>query len=205
MFDARTAGDFPTRRRKERPSSLPLQVERDGIGEIIELAPKDHPGILLLPLLEPASMLVGKTSTAGVNVCGYEAIYFGKNPADVAKHLCTKTMTVTANWNVTAFARMLAKIAHSYAVSIVGALPRESVPVLPLILGEADDASSWLGSAPFKLAIEEKKPTHALGVAWVPDPNTAGDELLLVRVKLFVPSGATGYEIIVSRKNVGET
>jgi hypothetical protein len=39
MWDARTSGGYPTRRPKERPKSLPLQVECDGVVEQIELVP----------------------------------------------------------------------------------------------------------------------------------------------------------------------
>ncbi|HWR21287.1 MAG TPA: hypothetical protein VN444_05440, partial [Verrucomicrobiae bacterium] len=42
--------------------------------------------------------------------------------------------------------------------------------------------------------------THALAHTWIPDPRNIGNELLIVRLKLFVPSGATGYEIVVCRR-----
>lgn len=197
MLDARTASGYPTRRPKKRPQSLPLQVERNGAFDQVELAPSEHPGLLVLPLLEPPGVLAGREPGAGVSICGYETIYFGKNPADVAKALGVKTIRTTHNWDVTSFARLLAKIGYGFAVAWLGLLPREHTVILPLILGKADDASYWLGSANFKLAVEAKDPTHALAHTWIPDPRNIGNELLIVRLKLFVPSGATGYEIVV--------
>ena len=133
-------------------------------------------------------------------MCGAEILYFGKHPVDVAKSLNAKTIQGRVNWDITSFARLLAKVAYAYAVASVGLLPRENVTILPLILGVTDDASRWLGSAQFRLSVESKDPLHALGHLWVADPNDSMSELLLVRVKLFVPSGATGYEVVVCRR-----
>jgi hypothetical protein len=205
MFNARVAGNYPTRRPKDRPKSLSLQVESNGEFKQVELTPEEHPGLLFLPLLEPPSIFTGRTASIGVTVSGYETLYFGKDPVNVAKGLDVKVIQTSENWDVSSFARLLAKIAYSYVVTAYGLLPRDQIPVLPLILGSADDASFWLGSADFKLAVEARNPTHALAYAWIPDPNDAKKELLVVRIKLFVPSGATGYEIVVCRreKDVG--
>jgi hypothetical protein len=134
MLDARTAGRYRTRRPKERPKSLPLQVERDGLFEKIALEPTDHPGLLHLPLLEPAGLLVGRDPTLGVSVCGWETLYFGKHPTDVATGIGVKTIRTTSNWDVSSFARLLAKIGYSHAVATVGLLPREHILFFPLSL-----------------------------------------------------------------------
>jgi hypothetical protein len=105
----------------------------------------------------------------------------------------------TVNLDVTSFARLLAKIGYGFAIARFGLLAREDVPILPVILGMKDDASNWLGSAHFHLDVELKNPTHAVGVACIPDPSDAKSSLILARVKLFVASGATGYEIVVCR------
>lgn len=204
FLDARTVAGYRTRHPKNRPTILPLGVERDGIIEEINLRPVEHPGFLYLPILTPPTALAGEKEVEGASVHGAEILYFGKHPADVAKTLNVKTIQRKVNWDITSFARFLAKIAYAYAVASVGTLPRVHVPILPLILGTADDASRWIGSAQFKLSVESKNPLHALGHTWVVDPNDSGSEFLLVRVKLFVPSGATGYEIIVCRKALSE-
>lgn len=73
-----------------------------------------------------------------------ETLYFGQRPEDVAAALKTETVESKVNIDVVAFARMLAKIGYSYAVAEIGAYSREEVPVLPLILGVADDASTTM-------------------------------------------------------------
>lgn len=197
MWNARTAGKFPTRRPKDRPKSLSLQIENNGVFEEIDVIPQNHPGFLHLPMLQPPSIVTGQKVGTGVTICGRETLFFGENPVKVAKNLKIKTMRDSSNWDVTAFGRMLAKIAYSYAIAVVGVIPLENVCVLPLILGTADDASVWLGSAKFQLEVEKQKPLHGIACSWVPHPSDENSILLLVHVKLFIPSGATGYEIVI--------
>lgn len=199
MLDARTAGNYRTRRPKERPKFLTVQVERDGMFEHVPLDPKDHPAFLHLPLLALPGVLVGREHTIGLSVTGHQTLYFGKDPSEVTKALGVKTIRSTANWDLLSFARMLAKIGYSYAVSQFGLPPREEVPVLPFILGKADDASYWLGSEDFKLEIEDKNPIHVMGLRLAPDPSNGERQMLVALVKLFAPSGARGYGIVVHR------
>lgn len=199
MLDARTAGNYPTRRPKDRPKSLFLKVGNNEQLQQIGLLPSEHPGILQLPLLEPPGILTGRPETTGVSICGSEMIYFGKNPFEAARDLGVKTLEGSVDWDVTSFARMVAKIGYSFAVANAGPLTRSNVPILPLILGTVDNASFWLGSAQFKLRVEEQAPTHALGYTLIPDPHDKTKRLLVVLVKLFVPSGATGYLVVVNR------
>lgn len=102
----------------------------------------------------------------------------------------------TADMDVPAFARMLAKIGYGFAVAHHGLFPLDEVPVLPFILGITDDGDNWVGSAQYRLDIEDARPTHAIAVG-VETGTSHGIPLTIARVKLFAPSGATGYEIIV--------
>ena len=101
-----------------------------------------------------------------------------------------------------AFVRMLAKIGYGCAVAHLGSFPRHEAPVLPLILGTADDGGNWVGSADFHLSVEEATPTHALSlVSLTAVVDGIDEEITLARVKLFSSAGATGYEIVVRRKS----
>jgi hypothetical protein len=130
MRDARVVGRYPTRRPKERPKSLPLKVRGADTAEVLNLAPAEHPGFLHLPILAPAGRLHGRGYARGVTVSGSETIVFGKDPLAVAKDLNASQMESTVNWDVTSFARLLAKVAYASAVASVGLLPRERVPIL---------------------------------------------------------------------------
>jgi hypothetical protein len=203
MLEARTAGKFPTRRPKKRPTTLPLTVERgDGL-ESIDLPSSESPGFLQLPRLEATAFLSGRAPVNGVTICGSEILVFGTAPDKVASELGTKTIQTTANMDVIAFVRMLAKIGYSFAVAAQGPYPLNEVPVLPLILGSALDGSTWVGSAEYSLAVEAQSPQHGLcliSAIVTVDGNT--EEILIARVKLFASAGATGYEVVVRRRRV---
>jgi len=200
MLDARTAGGFPTRRPKERPTTSSLEIKRGDRLESIELPSTELPGFLQLPLLKPAAFLTGRPPVKGVEIIGPETISFGKKPEEVASTFGTDTLRTTVNVDATAFVRMLAKIGYSYAVATQGPYPRSEVPVLPLILGSADDGGTWVGSAEYRLSVEDKRPTHGLGlISLTATVDEIAESVLVARVKLFADAGATGYEVVVRR------
>lgn len=200
MLDARTAGGYPTRRPRKRPTTLPLEVTSEGEQELLRLEPSDHPGFLFLPRFERAGILAGGEPRSGLLVNGVETLYFGKAPPAVASELDAEGLRYSAQLPAYAFARLIAKIAYSYAVGARGLLPLSHATVLPLILRGQNDASQWVGSSDFRLEVESKGPLHALSSGWIPDPSGSSRGLLLVRVKLFASSGASGYEVVVHQE-----
>jgi hypothetical protein len=200
MHDARVAGNFPSRHRKQRPKTLPLQIDRAGTFEQVHLDAPQHPALLILPLLAPPGFLLGRAPEIGVTCVGYETLSFGKHPTEAAKRLNTTSIRTVSDWDLTSYARLLAKIAYGFAVAQFGFLPLAQVLVLQLIRGERDDGSVWLGSAEFTMEVEAQQPTHAVAVTCIPDSRHPGDEFIIARVKLFVATGATGYEVLVARR-----
>lgn len=201
MYEARVAGNFPTRRPKERPTHLSL-LHGVGAGEKnrTDVPAREHPGFMHLPLLRKAGALDGREHSVGLTIEGFETLLFGQHPQETLSRLGSTEIQVTAQYRGSEFARLLAKIAYCSAVGSFGPLDRARVPVLPLILGETDDASHWLGSANFTLNVDLEKPLHSIGFSSEADPQNASKELLVVRVKLFAGSGATGYEVVVFEK-----
>jgi hypothetical protein len=203
ILEARTAGGFPTRRPKERPSTFPLSVEHGEGLKPVALPSVASPGFLHLPRLEAAGFLTGRPHVNGINVCGIETLVFGKAPDQVVSDLGTKTIQTTVNIDVASFVRMISKIGYSFAVAAQGPFPLNEVPVLPLILGSALDGSAWVGSSEYNLNVEARLPQYGLGLVSVKatvDRNI--EEILIARVKLFVNAGATGYEVVVRRRRM---
>lgn len=201
MRDARVVAGLPTRRPKERPQTIPLQAKQGEGFQLFELPLSEALGFLHLPTLSPSSFLTGQPPVTGVNLVGIETIHFGKPLEDVAAALNTRTIQTTVNFDITAFARLLAKIGYGFAVAQLGPYSLSEVPVLPMILGTVDDGSTWVGSADYELPVEEKKPTHAVG--FVELNRRIGNEteaVLISRVKLFANTGATGYDVVVRRR-----
>lgn len=194
MFDARVVGNFPSRRKRDRPTKLTakLLAADDSVVEK-EVGVSEMPAFLTLPTFSPAAVLNGKPPTRGVNLVGTETLHFGKNVEEFVKDHDASGLQFGGTVEASELAQLLAKIAYGYLVATMGLFPREETPLLRLIRGEADDASTWIGSSDYQLQIEAKKPRHAMGI--VPISNQEGQQGFVVRVKLFADSGCTGYEI----------
>ena len=196
MLKARTVASLPTRRPKQRPKSFPLQASDGKELKTFTLPVANYPALLQLPRLVPPGFLAGRPYAGGVTVSGCEILRFGKDPGRVAKELGIRTIQVTDRIDVTAFARMLAKIGYAFAVFERGPFPLSEVPVLPLILGRSNDASAWVGSAEFETESEKRGAPWVLGTY---EGTRLDERVTIARVKLFANAGATGYEVVVRR------
>jgi hypothetical protein len=149
MLSARTVGGLPTRRPKERPTSFEMEVGEAEDLRTVEFSVDNFPAFLQLPHFAAPGFFGGLPFKSGLVVCGFDTIHFGKDPKELAEEQGFKTIRQSTTIKATDFARMLAKIGYCAAVAEYGFLPIESVPVLPFILGTADDGNVWLGSADF--------------------------------------------------------
>ena len=194
MFDARVVGNFPSRRKRDRPSTLKAELlSADDTVVEKEVGVSESPAFLILPTFAPAAILNGQPPVRGVNIVGQETLHFGKDVGEFMREHGAKGIQFISTIEAMELAQLLAKIAYGYVVATMGLFPRDETPLLRLIRGEADDGGSWIGSSDYKLRIEEKRPRHALGI--VPIQNAQGSKGFVVRVKLFADSGCTGYEV----------
>lgn len=199
MGTARITANFPTRRGKERPTSRTVTLLRGENLQAITGPSAEVPALLQLPTLATAGILTGSTATRGVNVVGMETIAFGPRPDEfVLKHSATG-LRQSDDLDVTAFARMLAKIGYSFLVGALGPMPLAEVTVLPLILGSADDGSHWVGSAVFSTEAEAQGAQHVLRPQYYESSQPSAPRLLGAQIKLFADVGATGYEVVVRK------
>jgi hypothetical protein len=194
MFDARVVGNFPSRRKKVRPSTVRTKlISEDDRLTVHDIPVKDAAAFLILPLFARATILNKQPPAVGVTIIGQEVLHFGKNVEHLVRGRDAKGIEFDSQIQATEFARLLAKIAYGYLVATMGLFPRDETPLLRLIRGEADDGACWVGSREYKLEVEAKNPQHALGV--LPCSNENNVQAFLVLVKLFASSGATGYEV----------
>ena len=194
MFDARVVGNFPSRRKRDRPETLRAKLisEDDSIVEK-EVGISESPAFLILPTFAPAAILNNQPPVRGINIVGQETLHFGKDVNEFVRDHGARGIQFGSKVEATELAQLLAKIAYAYLVAQMGLFPREETPLLRLLRGEADDGGCWIGSSDYKLQVEEKRPRHALGI--VPIQNAQGVKGFVVRVKLFANSGCTGYEV----------
>jgi hypothetical protein len=200
MLLSRSVGDFPTRRPKERPKTIKYEAERNGIMTPVELPLAEAGSLLPLPKFDPPSFLSGGMPVTGIKVCGIETISFGKTPTQIAAALGCTTLRFTENIEPTAFARMLAKIGYAFSVGVLGRCPPGEVPALPLILGTANDAGTWVGSTIGSDSGAGKGAQHLMGlVQHSAVVNGIAETILVAQVTLFATAGASGYDIVVRR------
>ncbi len=143
----RLAGNLPTRHPDQRPSTLKIHThsEPGTIREEHSLPLKDYPVIgALMPELEVAGIFRGSPSTEAFYVVP-RIINLVRSPEalkDVEVRM--KQFEVTREFKITEFARLLAKIAHAYAVAEFGLGAFE--PFLPpFILGKSLNLPDFVG------------------------------------------------------------
>jgi hypothetical protein len=190
----RTHSNFPTRRPKERPTHLPIRPKNAPPGSKKLVPVADHPHILTMPVLPEPGILTGQSSETPITL--YKLSHLA-NPRDLeriaAKH--GGTVTVDANFNMTAFELMLAKIAHGFAWAEVG--PENFKPALPpLIRGESFGVAYLVGQSARThhpvISTNETGNLHDLSV-WL---LVHGSYLLAIGIRLFASFQAPTYCVI---------
>ncbi len=193
---ARVRGGYKTRRPKERPKTLPVDVLQGGKVVAKEVQVPDHPAVLTLPLFPPASFLTNQEIVEGITVTGRETLRFGDEPKLLFQRLNAETLRITDNVPVFSFARMLIKIGFSYAVGALGLDRFASVYIREAILGRDPHVNRWVGSHDFTFTTEGKGALHCCAVELV---ETMVGPVLVVYIKLFARSGATAYEVVIGQ------
>src|SRR5215218_10379403 len=117
----RTALDFPSRRKKERPKELPLSIEREGQAETVSLPVTDYPATIGMPHFAAPAYFDGRHDHR-LRTVGFTGVQVGgPSIEDIGGSLSAQRVSFTATFQpVGAFARLLAKIAYGCAVAAVG-------------------------------------------------------------------------------------
>ncbi|WP_157220474.1 HNH endonuclease [Flavisphingomonas formosensis] len=135
----RTRHEFPTRHKKDRPEHMPLTVLRGGQLEEVAIARHEHPAFTPVAWLQPCKILDG-----------YEGdqrpirLRLMANEGVTAEQLGADAIQFEATFNLSAFHRFLAKLAHCFAVLYLG-IDGFDAWLLPLILKGEGDAELWIG------------------------------------------------------------
>lgn len=202
MHNARIVAGLPSRRRRDRPTHLTFHVKNSGKLEAVTLPVPQAGALMFLPLFAQPALLDGRKRVSGVEVVGYEAISFGKSPAELASSAGAEGLHMpNVTWDVSACARMIAKIAWGFSVMVLAPPlpPRSEVPLIPLILAQTDDASVWLGTMQYSSPLEPEGPLHVVSTQWTPDPERNGAPMFVSHVKLFANSNSSGMGVVVWR------
>lgn len=201
MLEARTTGKFPTRRPRHRPIMVKVKVKRGGRLEEIVVPANEATGFMLLVRFDRATFVSGRPPMHGLSLSGVETVGFGRNLKEYADSLGTKTIQGSVTIDAISFARIIAKIGYGFAVAECGEFPRNECPVLPFILGTADDGGTWIGSVPHVREAGEQANFRLLLTELSGVIEGVEEKITVALVKLFASSGTTGYEVVVRRRS----
>jgi len=195
----RVSLNFRTRRKRQRPGTLPLTVQfPDGREETLQVSADEYPWALHLPVFPPARALRGLTPDAtGDTTEGGGIVHF----YDETKVLGFMRDHGLESMNAGSldpqrFARFIAKIAHSAAVSEFGV---DSFAPLAtgMILGESDVMNYLVGCG----WPEDPPASEALHTVRFKTHEETG--MIIVFVRLFVRLGTPEYHVLVGVKPGG--
>jgi hypothetical protein len=187
---------FPSRKKHQgAPLTQGLTFTRDGISHAIDLPIEKFPVVLPLPKFAAPRFFTG-VRKSGIDVIGVATISFGPTPEMVAKQLGAQGLVLQPDRDRPAsFARMLAKIGYgmAYALGEIDRLSGPS-PVIPSILGHADDIGQWVGTLPGPIQKYMHGPLHRIEIH-----EDKMQQLLVAEVQLFCNSETPSYVVVLGR------
>lgn len=200
-----------TRRPKERPASIPLEIEEDGQALSVNVPPEMHMAPLTLLTFEQPSYLTGADASPGTKVTGHFTLYPNASNLPLPRQKQSQILqrrSVTYRTSVVLkpheFCRMLAKIAFAYVVGMYGSSKLSECYVLDLILGADEDSNRFVGAALHDLILTAGCLIN--GRHRILDFRRNGD--IIVFLQLFSTSGNGSnnppiYTVVVGKENEG--
>lgn len=180
--------------RSGHPVSLPAIIELSEGQRAIDLATKDHPYFLNMPIWRPPGVMLGEQISAEFGISGHFTYWYvppnirdtvGLKDGDIARIIDT-----SPPHNLNAFARGLAKIAYCNAVMKYGLDGFRPLATPEIILGKYPNIAYFVGSDPTAPSPPyERGKQHSVGLGSM---NYKNLKLLTATIRLFADSGANG-------------
>lgn len=178
-----------TRRRKERPKTLPLVLEVNGTQRTTHVVPTEYPVYLPTPLFPPPGIVEGRPPTPGISTELRFIHIAGPTFAEICQTHGADFIGARLTFSPELFARTLAKIAFCAGVYALGADPFNVAPIRPAILGKDPCIGHWVGSWKGE-PINGPKGLHAMQV------RASGSSIHVV-LRLFAQFGAPEYHVVL--------
>ncbi|MBL8552195.1 MAG: hypothetical protein JNJ73_19560 [Hyphomonadaceae bacterium] len=195
--------DLPSRRKRERPDTLPLKVKRtaDEDWTDMQVAREDYPFLVLFPHLSGPTLLSGRTDAEqGAKANRFwirgasESAGFKPHLNELCQQLGVHSVMPTAEFRVEEFCLMLAKIAHAYAVAECG--PELVEPTLLSMIRTRDfsERSRLMGSIRLMGRDDPRARLHDISVL------DTKEGWLSVGVQLLAPMDTPTYLVHAGRR-----
>jgi len=185
---------LPTRRKKERPTHLPLyRTGEDGeLTPALDVPVDDYPSHLMLMKFSTPGIIKGLPDDGHHTVTG-EA-WYSTHKHDVEEKY-GPGLRYKMSFNPLIFSQLLAKIAHSFAVASLQGERGNFTPLLPdFILGKHSRQGYLIGGSTDALEPDETRNLHQLEGRAVCD-----GKYLAISIHLFAPLGAPVYYAIAGK------
>ncbi len=210
LFDFRVHAKIQTRRKKQRPTALPISVTiGDGLRQNLILPVQDHPFFTPYPVWGPPGLLDGRLPEA--EFLQPKVHLFWWVPPNIREILSLSDSEIARiavpqkSINLNKFARAIAKMAYCQAVVYYGLHNWRRLVLPDLILGRYPFVPYFVGAAlsdpPPRLPIDVQ---HLISL----EPEAVGDlKLLVASIRLFANSGTDLhgppiYRVVVGAPNV---
>jgi len=199
MFgNARIKLNFPTRRRKQRPKSL--EIELLGSSGIVRhnIPIIDHPTALQMLGFDTPRILLGHSGPDTSMNVSFVVVTLGADYINNIKKIIPDGGKIHMRVRPVDLGRMLAKIAHSYAVAELGS-PSFTPLLNDFILGRKEfDGNYLVGGMLQDLPPSDPTILHELKWRW---EDTAHGRFLLVGVRLFSCLGGPQHLVVAGRSS----
>lgn len=192
LYPARRVLNLRSRRKKKQNPKLPLDVSVGGTSELRNLLVAEHCGPAVLPIIGAAGFSTGADPNDGLKLKGAYVAWYGESPEAVwAKQKADRITLYADVYPLPDFARMIAKIAYSYAVLRFGIERMIGASVVDAIMGRNDSLAYWVGSTAQEVPGGTPDELHRLGVLRTPEDGILG------WVQLFSMQSAPIYMVVV--------
>lgn len=197
--------DMQSRRKKERPDTLPLKVKHrpEDDWTFVSIKRDQYPFVLLFPHFEMPEELTGQP-VVGRRDAAAKTFWIrgasgpqGMNAhlESLARQLHVAAIMPTGDFDVPPFCLMLAKIAHSYAVAELGIDGFAPFVAEMITTKDVSNCVQFIGG--LMTAEPETQKLHELSFG---TPSPVRPDIISVRIRLFACLGAPTYFVAVGRR-----
>ncbi|MFZ7095482.1 hypothetical protein ACOPJQ_08675 [Luteimonas dalianensis] len=151
-----------------------------------------HLPVFVLPaFLDPRRAM--DPAVSQLEIMALDTLHFGVGQGELVREYQAQGMRFEDRMDLWAFAKMLAKVAHSYHVAIHGVFPLEQSPLVPIILGQRSDALNWIGTTLSDTLPSGGQALHLLHHQAL--ESEEGSRASAVRIKLFAHDSTPTYAL----------
>jgi hypothetical protein len=199
MSEVRAVAKLPTRRKKNRPTSVHTEfIQADGNRKHVDVPLPNAAAFMLMPVFAPAARIYGLPAVQDMLISGVDTIGVGQDLVTFAAKNDAIGIAGKVRLEAHAFCQMLCKIAYAYYVATRGQIERSESPALSVLLGIEQNLSNWVGSRALPLSPLRTTALHLIEAGTRQPMNSTPIEV--ATMQLFSNAGESTFEVVVHAK-----